>query len=122
MDTTWEPVRTIAISPLGIQVEDLIVKYRKKKKTVAGVIVEPIQSEGGDTHASDDFFRKLRDIARKVRGWGEAGWSCRGFWAGFTEQRVGSTSAWGLSELWLACHGQKAGVGAGVQLSGTVLA
>ncbi|VTJ53740.1 Hypothetical predicted protein [Marmota monax] len=48
------------------EVEDLIVKYRKKKKTVAGVIVEPIQSEGGDNHASDDFFRKLRDIARKV--------------------------------------------------------
>ncbi|XP_004627833.1 4-aminobutyrate aminotransferase, mitochondrial isoform X2 [Octodon degus] len=47
------------------EVEDLIVKYRKKKKTVAGIIVEPIQSEGGDNHASDDFFRKLRDIARK---------------------------------------------------------
>lgn len=49
-----------------LQVEDLIVKYRKKKKIVAGIIVEPIQSEGGDNHASDDFFRKLRDIARKV--------------------------------------------------------
>ncbi|KFO24831.1 4-aminobutyrate aminotransferase, mitochondrial [Fukomys damarensis] len=47
------------------EVEDLIVKYRKKKKTVAGITVEPIQSEGGDNHASDDFFRKLRDIARK---------------------------------------------------------
>ncbi|MEE6498485.1 hypothetical protein FKM82_003124 [Ascaphus truei] len=47
------------------EVEDLIVKYRKKKKTVAGIIVEPIQSEGGDNHASNDFFRKLRDIARK---------------------------------------------------------
>nr|AAA70415.1 GABA transaminase [Rattus norvegicus] len=47
------------------EVEDLNVKYRKKKRTVAGIIVEPIQSEGGDNHASDDFFRKLRDIARK---------------------------------------------------------
>ncbi|MBV96163.1 4-aminobutyrate aminotransferase, mitochondrial, partial [Eschrichtius robustus] len=55
------------MSPFGIQVEDLIVKYRKKKKTVAGIIVEPIQSEGGDNHASDDFFRKLRDISRKAR-------------------------------------------------------
>lgn len=44
----------------------MIVKYRKKKKVVAGIIVEPIQSEGGDNHASDDFFRKLRNIARKV--------------------------------------------------------
>ncbi|XP_063286294.1 4-aminobutyrate aminotransferase, mitochondrial-like [Pelobates fuscus] len=50
---------------LGGMVEDLIVKYRKKKKTVAGIIVEPIQSEGGDNHASDDFFRKLRGIAKK---------------------------------------------------------
>ncbi|XP_054432873.1 4-aminobutyrate aminotransferase, mitochondrial-like [Pteronotus mesoamericanus] len=47
------------------KVEDLIVKYQKKKRTVAGIIVEPIQSEGGDNHASDDFFRKLRDISRK---------------------------------------------------------
>ncbi|XP_029431967.1 4-aminobutyrate aminotransferase, mitochondrial [Rhinatrema bivittatum] len=47
------------------EVEDLIVKYRKKKKTVAGIIIEPIQSEGGDNHASSDFFRKLRNIARK---------------------------------------------------------
>lgn len=53
-------------SMFDLQVEDLIVKYRKKKKIVAGIIVEPIQSEGGDNHASDDFFRKLRDIARKV--------------------------------------------------------
>uniref|UniRef100_A0A670YGC3 4-aminobutyrate aminotransferase, mitochondrial n=1 Tax=Pseudonaja textilis TaxID=8673 RepID=A0A670YGC3_PSETE len=47
------------------EVEDLIVKYRKKNKVVAGIVVEPIQSEGGDNHASDDFFRKLRSIARK---------------------------------------------------------
>lgn len=61
-----EPPQATITSPFGIQVEDLIVKYRKKKKTVAGIIVEPIQSEGGDNHASDDFFRKLRDISRKV--------------------------------------------------------
>ncbi|XP_041087132.1 4-aminobutyrate aminotransferase, mitochondrial-like [Polyodon spathula] len=47
------------------EVEDLIVKYRKIGKTVAGIVVEPIQSEGGDNHASVDFFKKLRDIARK---------------------------------------------------------
>lgn len=50
------------------------MKYRKKKKTVAGIIVEPIQSEGGDNHASDDFFRKLRDISRKVSARGP-GWT-----------------------------------------------
>lgn len=61
-----EPLPALVTFLFGIQVEDLIVKYRKKKKTVAGIIVEPIQSEGGDNHATDDFFRKLRDISRKV--------------------------------------------------------
>ena len=75
-----EPPQALVPSPFGIQVEDLIVKYRKKKRTVAGIIVEPIQSEGGDNHASDDFFRKLRDISRKV--------SARGQLVGFPEQRV----------------------------------
>ena len=56
------------------------MKYRKKKRTVAGIIVEPIQSEGGDNHASDDFFRKLRDISRKV--------SAGAGVAGFPEQQV----------------------------------
>uniref|UniRef100_A0A8C5R8U5 4-aminobutyrate aminotransferase n=1 Tax=Leptobrachium leishanense TaxID=445787 RepID=A0A8C5R8U5_9ANUR len=47
------------------EVEDLIVKCREKNKIVAGIVIEPIQSEGGDNHASDDFFRKLRAIAIK---------------------------------------------------------
>lgn len=29
---------------------------------IAAVIIEPIQSEGGDNHASPDFFQKLREI------------------------------------------------------------
>lgn len=32
---------------------------------VAAVMVEPIQSEGGDNHASPEFFQKLRAITRK---------------------------------------------------------
>lgn len=32
---------------------------------VAAMIVEPVQSEGGDNHASPAFFRSLRDIARR---------------------------------------------------------
>jgi len=31
----------------------------------AAVVVEPIQSEGGDNHASPDFFRKLRALTRR---------------------------------------------------------
>uniref|UniRef100_A0A3P9HN18 4-aminobutyrate aminotransferase, mitochondrial n=1 Tax=Oryzias latipes TaxID=8090 RepID=A0A3P9HN18_ORYLA len=47
------------------EVEDLIVKWRQKGKPVAGIVIEPIQSEGGDNHATADFFRKLRSIAQK---------------------------------------------------------
>ncbi|KAL2100627.1 hypothetical protein ACEWY4_002388 [Coilia grayii] len=47
------------------EVEDLIEKWRKKGRPVAGIVIEPIQAEGGDNHASPDFFLKLRDIARK---------------------------------------------------------
>lgn len=43
-------------------VEDLIEQYKKKGVPVAGLIVEPIQAEGGDNHASDDYFRKLRKL------------------------------------------------------------
>lgn len=32
---------------------------------VVAVIVEPIQSEGGDNHASPEFFRRLRDITKR---------------------------------------------------------
>ena len=31
----------------------------------AAVVVEPIQSEGGDNHASPDYFRRLRELTRK---------------------------------------------------------
>lgn len=50
-----------------LQVEDLIVKWRQKGKPVAGIVIEPIQAEGGDNHASPAFFRSLRNIARKVK-------------------------------------------------------
>uniref|UniRef100_H3CSD0 4-aminobutyrate aminotransferase, mitochondrial n=1 Tax=Tetraodon nigroviridis TaxID=99883 RepID=H3CSD0_TETNG len=47
------------------EAEDLIVKWRQKGKPVAGIVIEPIQAEGGDNHASPKFFRSLRNIARK---------------------------------------------------------
>lgn len=49
-----------------LKVEDLIVKWRQKGRPVAGIVIEPIQAEGGDNHASPDFFSNLRNIARKV--------------------------------------------------------
>uniref|UniRef100_A0A8D3EBG9 4-aminobutyrate aminotransferase, mitochondrial n=1 Tax=Scophthalmus maximus TaxID=52904 RepID=A0A8D3EBG9_SCOMX len=47
------------------EVEDLIVKWRQKGMPVAGIVVEPIQAEGGDNHASSNFFKSLRNIASK---------------------------------------------------------
>ncbi len=36
--------------------------FRKHPGEVAAIIVEPIQGEGGDNHASNDFFGKLRKL------------------------------------------------------------
>lgn len=49
------------------EVENLIDEWNKKGEPVAGVIVEPIQAEGGDNFASADFFQGLRDITNKHR-------------------------------------------------------
>lgn len=46
-------------------VEDLIVQYKKKGNPVAGIIAEPIQSEGGDNEASPEFFQQLQRIGKK---------------------------------------------------------
>ncbi|EDW70352.2 4-aminobutyrate aminotransferase, mitochondrial [Drosophila virilis] len=46
------------------EVQSLIEEYKKKDKPVAGVIVEPIQSEGGDNEASPAFFRALQKICK----------------------------------------------------------
>lgn len=47
------------------EVEELFDRYNKRGKTVAGVVIEPIQSEGGDHHASPAFFQELQRIAKK---------------------------------------------------------
>ena len=44
------------------ETEDLIENFHNP---VAAVVVEPIQSEGGDNHASPSFFRGLREITRR---------------------------------------------------------
>lgn len=46
------------------EVEELIEKYASKAP-VAGIIVEPIQSEGGDNEASPEFFQGLQKITKK---------------------------------------------------------
>lgn len=44
------------------EVENLITTFHSPP---AAVVVEPVQSEGGDNHASPAFFRGLREITRK---------------------------------------------------------
>lgn len=39
------------------EVQELIEKYQKKNIPVAGIVVEPIQSEGGDNEGSPEFFQ-----------------------------------------------------------------
>ncbi|XP_017034176.1 4-aminobutyrate aminotransferase, mitochondrial [Drosophila kikkawai] len=46
------------------EVQDLIEQY-SSKIPVAGIVVEPIQSEGGDNEASPEFFRSLQAICKK---------------------------------------------------------
>ncbi|XP_065898677.1 4-aminobutyrate aminotransferase, mitochondrial-like [Dysidea avara] len=47
------------------RVEELIEEYNSRGKHVAAMIVEPIQSEGGDNHASPQFFRELQQICKR---------------------------------------------------------
>lgn len=42
-------------------------------KPVAGIVVEPIQSEGGDNHASNEFFQELQQIGKRVGDGGKGG-------------------------------------------------
>jgi len=44
------------------ETEDLIQNFHNP---VAAVVVEPIQSEGGDNHASPTFFNRLREITKR---------------------------------------------------------
>jgi len=47
------------------EVEQLFETWNKKGRFVAGVVVEPIQSEGGDHHGSPAFFQQLQLITKK---------------------------------------------------------
>ena len=48
------------------KVEDLIFTWKQQNRAVVGVIVEPIQSEGGDNFASPEFFQGLQNICIRV--------------------------------------------------------
>lgn len=47
------------------EVEDLIEEFKRKGRPVAGMIIEPIQAEGGDHHASPEFFQALQKLGKR---------------------------------------------------------
>lgn len=47
-----------------LDVETKIALNKNEGKDVAALIVEPIQSEGGDFHASKEFFKGLQKICK----------------------------------------------------------
>jgi 4-aminobutyrate aminotransferase/(S)-3-amino-2-methylpropionate transaminase len=47
------------------EVDELFDKYNKAGNFVAGVIIEPVQAEGGDHHASPQFFQGLQKLTKK---------------------------------------------------------
>ena len=55
------------------QVRDLMARWEKKGRPVAGIVSETVQCEGGDNFASPSFFQGLQDIAREVRNQWEVG-------------------------------------------------
>jgi 4-aminobutyrate aminotransferase / (S)-3-amino-2-methylpropionate transaminase len=47
------------------KVDNLLKEDRAKTRaTIAGMIIEPVQAEGGDNHAPNRFFRDLRNLAK----------------------------------------------------------
>eukprot|EP00940_MAST-03C_sp_MAST-3C-sp2_P002103 g2103.t1 len=46
-------------------VDAIMQKQKSTGRDVAAVIVEPVQAEGGDNHASAEFFRGLRRVCTK---------------------------------------------------------
>ena len=47
------------------EVRSIIESRKKEERDVAAVIVEPVQSEGGDYHASPEFFKGLQKICKE---------------------------------------------------------
>ncbi|CAG2100380.1 unnamed protein product [Medioppia subpectinata] len=47
------------------EVQELIDEFGRRGVPVAGLIIEPIQGEGGDNHGSAKFFQGLRKICTK---------------------------------------------------------
>jgi len=47
------------------EVRNIFQTRRQEKRPVAGIIIEPVLSEGGDLHASADFFKGLQRLCKE---------------------------------------------------------
>ncbi|MBE2190059.1 MAG: L-lysine 6-transaminase [Candidatus Kapabacteria bacterium] len=48
-----------------ISIEAIKKAYRDNPDDIAGIIIEPIQGEGGDNHFRNEFLQQLKDIAHE---------------------------------------------------------
>lgn len=46
------------------ELQEIIREYKKNDDSVAGIIVEPIHSDGGDNEASAYFFQQLQEFPK----------------------------------------------------------
>jgi len=79
-------------------VDEIMHKQKATGKDVAAVVVEPVQAEGGDNHASPDFFLGLRRL-------------CTGHGASFIVDEVqtggGASGTFWAHELWNLPEGEE---------------
>jgi 4-aminobutyrate aminotransferase/(S)-3-amino-2-methylpropionate transaminase len=71
--------------------EELEAVMKAASGNIAGVIIEPIQGEGGDRHASAEFFAGIRTITRAYDA---------AFIVDEVQTGGGSTGAWWAHEAW----------------------
>ena len=58
------------------KVEEIFEDQRKKGVPISGLIIEPIQAEGGDNHASKEFFHVTYLFLTTVKlGYNKLGYS-----------------------------------------------
>lgn len=73
------------------EVDRTMKEYKAKGNPVVGVLVEPIQGEGGDAHASAEFFRGLQRIAKE---------NGAAFMLDEVQTGMGITGHWWAHEMW----------------------
>merc|ERR1712176_318423 len=86
------------------EIEDIFFNYKNiLNRPVAAMIIEPIQGEGGDRIASDDFYRNLKKICEKYDSV---------FIVDEVQTGFGATGKWWASDFWdistdILCYAKK---------------